>query len=365
MSGQRPADVGSTGPRGDDLPRRLLAAATAWTPAGRADWSRAMLAELDQVTGRRARWRFALSAARVALVPPRSGRLTAIAAAAGAAAAALIIHLLLPQAGPVAATAVPGLPALSAWFVFSRPGLDRQVSIAGRAAQAIAVACLAACPAAVMREIMLYPAAQAGPGTAPYLGPVWTVIFAAELAVYLLAVLWRPGLLGAGRHSGLPALAALLLVGWFSVLHHPHGGLVLAMAAGALLVAGTLAALPGLIRGSGIQPGLRSGAAEVMWGVLLTGPALLDAMLLVSTRSVIAAEAAVPYTITEAHQQGATSVLAWVASDDLGGAVVLFTMFSITIALIFAIVHVFCDVYSKPPGPLPAAAGRPDCDDAT
>ena len=312
---------------------------------------------------RGARLRIAIDIARGALdahLSGESGARDVVRAMARAAGAAMIASLPL-----AASIAVPGLPALSAWFVLSRPGLDRQVSIAGRAAQAIAVACLAACPAAVMREIMLYPAAQAGPGTAPYLGPLWTVIFAAELAAYLLAVLWRPGLLGAGPHSGLPALAALLLAGWFCLLHHPHGGLVLAMAAGAVLVAGALAALPGLIRRSGVRPGLRSGGAEVMWGVLLSGPALLNAMLLVSTRSVIAAEAAVPYTITEAHQQGATSVLAWVASDDLGGAVVLFTMLSITIAVIFAIVHVFRDVYSKPPGPLPAAIRRPDCDDAT
>jgi hypothetical protein len=68
-----------------------------------------MLAELDQVTGRRARRRFALSAARVALIPPRSGRHTAIVAAAwaGAVAAAFVILLLLPP-GPVAAAREDG-----------------------------------------------------------------------------------------------------------------------------------------------------------------------------------------------------------------------------------------------------------------
>jgi hypothetical protein len=298
-------------------------------------------------------------------VPPRSGRLAAIGAAAGAAAATFIIRTLLPQAGLVAAIAVPGLPALSAWFILSRPGPDRRASIAGRAAQVIAVAALIACPALAVREIMFYPAWQSGPANSPsYAGSVMTVVFAAELAVYLLLVLWRPGLLRAGRHSGLLGLAALLAVGWLCVLHQPPGGLVLAGAAAGLAVAGAVATVAGLILGSGVRQSLLSGAGEVMWGVLLSGPALFIAMMLGSSRSAIAAEAAQPSTITEAHQQGATSVLAWVAQDDIGGAVVLFTVLSMTIALTFAIVHVFCDVLSadpgKPPEPLPVAAGCPD-----
>jgi hypothetical protein len=52
-------------------------------------------------------------------------------------------------------------------------------------------------------------------------------------------------------------------------------------------------------------------------------------------------------------ESGATSVLAWVAQDDIGGAVVLFTVVSMTIALIFAIVHVACDVLSADPGKPP------------
>jgi hypothetical protein len=49
-------------------------------------------------------------------------------------------------------------------------------------------------------------------------------MFAAELAAYLLLVLRRPTLLGAGTHSGLPGLAAALAVGRVLVLSQPPAG---------------------------------------------------------------------------------------------------------------------------------------------
>jgi hypothetical protein len=54
-----------------DPPGRLLAVAVASLPAHRRDWGAAMLAELAEVRGRPARWRFALSCARATLrLPP-------------------------------------------------------------------------------------------------------------------------------------------------------------------------------------------------------------------------------------------------------------------------------------------------------
>ncbi len=368
MNEQPSGDRGGSGPRDDDLASRFLALAVARTPTGRGDWSRAMLAELDQVTGRGARWRFALGAARAALVPPRSSRLAAIVLAVGAAAAGLVIHVLLPGTGPVAAVAVPGLPALCAWAALARPYPLRQASAAGRAAQVVAIGAITACPVLALREIALYPGTPGG-GAVPYARPVMTVMFAAELAAYLLLVLLRPGLLGTGRHSGLPGLAAALTVGWVLVLNQPRGGqsdnpvmtpAVTEIAIGALLVAGALAVLPGLIRRSGIGQSLRSGAGEVMWGVLLSGPAAFIAVLLTTSHSAIAAEASEPVFINEAHQQGATSVLSWIANDDLGGAVVLFTAASVIIALTFAITHALFLDTGEPPERLRAAVGPPE-----
>jgi hypothetical protein len=111
MNGQQPEGTDHEG----DLPRRILSAIAALTSVGRGDWGLAMLAELDQVTGRRARWRFALGSARVVLAPPGTRGLGAIPLAA--VVAGVVIHLLAPSAGIVAAVALPGFPALLAWAV--------------------------------------------------------------------------------------------------------------------------------------------------------------------------------------------------------------------------------------------------------
>ncbi|MDX2042599.1 MAG: hypothetical protein SF097_15365 [Acidobacteriota bacterium] len=53
-----------------DAPGLLLTLAVRATPEARRNWGQAMLAELETVQGRLARWSFALGGARVALFPP-------------------------------------------------------------------------------------------------------------------------------------------------------------------------------------------------------------------------------------------------------------------------------------------------------
>jgi hypothetical protein len=358
VSGQPPRDPALRGPGENDLARRFLAAAAARTPANRRDWGRAMLAELDQVTGRRARWLFALGAARTALVPPRSSRRAAILLAAIAAVAALAIHMAVPQAGAVALVALPGLPALCAWAALARPRPACPPSAPGRAAQVIAVASIIACPALGIRLVTLYPG-NSGPTGLP--GQVGIVLFAAEIAAYLVLVLRRPEPLGAGRGSGLLGSAAAMVTGGvylYSRLDNQPGpsafthltpstvtlfggatvGVVLA-AVFVPLAAGALAALPGMIRHTGIEEWLHRGAAEAMWAALLSGPAMFIVCLLTIQRAAIVGEGAAPANISLAHQQGATSVLAWVASEDFGGAIILLTGVSFAIMVTFLIMH--------------------------
>lgn len=340
----------------DDLARRFLALAAAWTLAGRSNWSQAMLAELDQVAGYRARWRFTLDAVGVLLIPPRS-RPAANVLAAGAVAAVLAIRLLAPQAGLVTAVVVPGLPALSAWVAAAWPYPPSRPSTIGRAVQVIAVAVITACPVLALRQIALYPGQAGGERVA---GTILTVLFAAELACYLLLVLRRPGLMGGGAHGGLLGLAAALAVGAVFLFNQPSGGTsdnptvnaaIILTAIGAPPAAGLVAAVTDLVRRRQIGQCLHHAAGEVIWAVLLTGPATFIVILLTTGRGAIAAEALLPVIRGEAQQDGATSVLAWVAADDLGGAIVVLTGLSFLGMLAFLVIHaLFC---LDPPEPLP------------
>lgn len=74
------------------------------------------------------------------------------------------------------------------------------------------------------------------------------------------------------------------------------------------------------------------------WGYLLTGPVVFVVML-VTTQAAIAAEASAPGITALAYSQGATSVPAWIAQDDLGGAIVILTGLSTVSMLGFLILH--------------------------
>jgi hypothetical protein len=78
-----------TSDRGD-LPQRLLATAIHLLPRDRAEWGLAMTGELDELSGRAERWRFALSCSRATVVAPSRmdrGNLPIVAAFATATAA--------------------------------------------------------------------------------------------------------------------------------------------------------------------------------------------------------------------------------------------------------------------------------------
>jgi hypothetical protein len=305
-----------------------------------------MLTELDQVTGRRPRWRFAFGAAYVALLPPRSSRRAAIVLAAIAVAAGLAIHAEVPRAGAVALIALPGLPALCAWAALAWPRPSGPASPAAHAVQVIAAAAMIACPVLGVRLLTLYPG-NAGPANLP--GQIALALCAAEIAVFLLLVIRRPEPLGAGRHSGLLGLAGALAVSGvylYGRLHsQPHPGLLspfagvtveaLLTAVAAPFVMGALAGLTGAARHGDFDRCLHLGAADAMWTVLLTGPATFIGYVLTTSRAAVTAQAADPSIINLAHREGATSVPAWVASNDLGLAIVLLTAVTVVAAVTF------------------------------
>ena len=93
-----------------DLPERLLAAAAAALPERRRGWGRAMTAELAEVQGRSARWRFALSSVRATLWLPPAGGWPVLALVTGVVVAATT------AVGPAVGAAVPGLRVFAVTF---------------------------------------------------------------------------------------------------------------------------------------------------------------------------------------------------------------------------------------------------------
>jgi hypothetical protein len=315
MNEPPPGDPGRAGPPGADLAHRLLAAAAAWLPAGRGDWGRAMLAELDQVRGRPARWAFALGAARACLMAPRAVRPAwhAIVVAGGAAAAGGAIHALAPGAGVIAAAVIPGLPALCVLAILARRPAGH-VSGAGRVIQVIAVAAIAACAVLALRQDVLYPPPAAGRG-----GWEISLLFAVGLTGYMWLALCQPPALAARRPGCIFGLAASLIVAAAVLLFGQLG--VPGTALGAALLAVALATCLAA-RHAGL---LRNLIAAALWqAVLLTGPALFIVQV-TATSAAIRLDARDPQTIAEAHSQGAASVLAWAGQDNLGGAVFIMT----------------------------------------
>jgi hypothetical protein len=99
--------------------------------------------------------------------------------------------------------------------------------------------------------------------------------------------------------------------------------------------AGTLAGLIGAARGDGFERCLHLGAAEAVWAVLLSGPAAFIVYALTTSRAAVNAQAAAPSLISLAHRQGATSVTSWVASNNLGQAILLITVVSVATTAVF------------------------------
>jgi hypothetical protein len=85
-----------------DRPKWLLGLAAAALPGERREWGRAMSAELAQVEGVGARWRFAVGCAAMAVTPTRGGRVNAatILAVTGCAAASAYFVAQVPRVAP-------------------------------------------------------------------------------------------------------------------------------------------------------------------------------------------------------------------------------------------------------------------------
>lgn len=206
---------------GMDLPGRLLAVAVAALPERRREWGRAMLAELAEVQGRSARWRFALSSVGAMLWLPPAGGWPVLALVAG------VVVASVAAAGPAVGAAVPGLRVFAVSFTglvgamvvlavarsrrprLRLPAPAPTVLVTGGVAASIAVTVIF-----LRRE----------PAAAEYLPPAAAVYLAAVLAGCLWVALAAPRWLGTSRLAPhLGAAAAVVFAAWFWLANRTDG----------------------------------------------------------------------------------------------------------------------------------------------
>jgi hypothetical protein len=204
-----------------DLPGRLLAAAVAALPERRRAWGRAMTAELAEVQGRSARWRFALSSVRATLWLPPAGGWPVLALVTGVVVAATT------AAGPAVGAAVPGLRVFAVTFTglvgamvvlavahSRRPRLRLPLPAPTVLVTAGVAASIAATVIFLRRE----------PTAAEYLPPAAAVYLAAVLAGCLWVALAAPRWLGTSRLAPhLGAAAAVVFAAWFWLANRTDG----------------------------------------------------------------------------------------------------------------------------------------------
>jgi hypothetical protein len=259
---------------GMDLPGRLLSVALAALPERRREWGRAMLAELAEVQGRSARWRFALSSVGAMLWLPPAGGWPVLALVAG------VVVASGAAAGPAVGAAVPGLRVFAVAFTglvgamvvlavarSRRPRLRLPVPaptvlVTGGVAASIA-----------MTVIFL----RREPAAAKYLPPAAAVYLAAVLAGCLWIALAAPRWLGTGRlppHLG--AAAAVVFAAWFWLANRTDGTeppLPLALLLALVLVSAPVAVffVPAFAAGRAGRS-FRSGLQAAVWTVTAMVP---------------------------------------------------------------------------------------------
>jgi hypothetical protein len=272
-----------------DPPGRLLAAAVATLPDHRREWGMAMDAELAEVQGRSARWRFALSSAQAALRLPPLGGWPLLVLVTGVVAATVAV------AGLAVEAAVPGLGV----FALSFAGLVGAVVVLAVARlrrmrlPAPAATLLVAGGVAVaitMTVIFLL----RDPAAARYLPPANAVFLAAVLAGCLWIAVAAPWSLGTNRlapHLGVAA-AVILVAGGLLLIRAsynpritPAGQQVVEGLAGLWFWFGPVAVflVPALAAGSAGRS-FRSGLQAGIWAGIASLPLTYSLWLLEALR---------------------------------------------------------------------------------
>jgi hypothetical protein len=260
-----------------DGPAWLLAAAAATLPADRRDWGTAMAAELTQVPGRAARWRFAAGSARAAVFPPGGNRtavaVTAALAAVGTAGAALATGAALPAGRVFALTFVGLVGGLATLAVARRRRVGRGGP--GPAVAWLALAGIAGCVASTTWYLAEYPLTNSGhpPVISATLPPATAVVLAVLLAGCLWLALTPPRWLAGDRRGRRFCVAAAiaLVAGFVLVSQLGWRGVDLADAGmmSYLLFVAPLLLLAGSAAAAAAGRSLRTGLAASAWATVL------------------------------------------------------------------------------------------------
>jgi len=314
---------------GHDVARRLVALATRLLPPERRDWGQAMLAELDQIKGRAARWRFALGCVRVALAPPRvaepPGLAVRAAVVVGAAGVGLGIYRVSP-ATQVFAVLFAAMLAGCVWMALlrSRAAAASQAGPGG-ILRAVLLLGVASCVGVTLYGVVHYPEAAGGPWDSVLVflsvilatmltGYTWMALIPPRAATSHIVVVRRYGLVGGLVMGGLPVVGSAA-----ATLGHgkPLTGWSWLAAAVAAAVTVTMAARSSGDARAGIETGLWTG---------LVGALTLFVGGMCGTYAAAAASRLIPtdaYTVHAFRESGLPDITTYVVGDSLGGSVMM------------------------------------------
>jgi hypothetical protein len=314
---------------GHDRARSLLSLAVRRLPPDRRDWGQAMLAELDQLQGRAARWRFTLGCVRVALAPPRAapspGLAVRAAVVGGAAGVGLGIYLVSP-AMRVFAVLFSVLLAGCVWIalVRSREAIPHQGN-SGRILRAVLLIGVAGGVGVVLYGVVRYPGAVGDPWdpvlvllsvvlAAMLTGYVWLALVPPRAATSHIVVVRRYGLVGGLLVGGLPVAGGVAAEFGYG---KPLAGWSWLAAALAAVAGGALAGRSSGAARAGLEAGLWTG---------LVGALILLVVGMSATYAAAGAGRLIPSdasTIGAFQDSGLPDVTTYAVGDNLGGSIML------------------------------------------
>jgi hypothetical protein len=297
-----------------DLPARIVAAATTRLPERRQEWGQAMAAELFGISGRYARWRFALGVARVALFPPAQSRArvvtVAVAGVLAVAAATAVTEARMPSMAVFVATLGVLLWAGAVVLAIRSP---RRWTAAQVTVGLLALAGTAATVTTVVRVGLEHPGAVSDSTH------IYSVLFAVVLAVYLGFALSRPRRRTPAVQWWAVGGAVATGAAWavLAALQPDQAGGVTALlspvAAGAVLIVSVCVAA----RARSSEDGLRAGVLTA----ILSGPILfaLDMFGLLRIQTFTLTD---PYDIAAFPHSGQPDAASYLLSDAIGGHII-------------------------------------------